>query len=61
MSLDTLMSVITGLSILLFNIYLKSLGEVICEHRVNYCWYAYDAQLFICILGKLGDAVKVLS
>lgn len=49
------------LSPLLFNIYMKSLGEIIRCHELRHCHYANDTQLYISASGKLSDAVDIIS
>ena len=49
------------LSPLLFNIYMKPLGEIIHHHRMRYHQYADDIQLYITIPGKVSDTVTALS
>lgn len=49
------------LSPLLFNIYMKVLGEVICHFEVQYHYYVDETQLCILIPKSLHNSVKVLG
>lgn len=49
------------LSPLLFNLYMRLLGKLICHLGVKYHQCANHTQLYICAPGKLSDAVEVLS
>lgn len=46
---------------LLFNIYIRSLGELIHHHGMRYHHHADDIQQYISVPGKLRDAVDVLA
>lgn len=49
------------LSPLLFNIYMRLLGEIIRHRRVRYYQCTDDTQMYIFVPGKLSTVVAVLS